>query len=577
MKIKVLKWLLLSALFLGACSSGSPVDDPGENKEPSEPIIAEKPPFSGQPGNPGFFLDSWMPMQAEIPPHKPFEKPAGNPSVKIFADTEDIITKVPPGIFGNNANIYMGQMITEPDLLTYISDLSPNIIRFPGGNISNLYFWNADPGDFPDDIPKELPDSNNEKSEIYYWPGNNQQSWTITLDNFYEMLNLTSSTAMITVNYSYARYGTGLNPVQTAAKLAADWVRYDNGRTHYWEIGNENHGTWQSGYLIDTSTNQDGQPARISGELYGRHFIVFADSMRAAAAEIGADIKIGAQLLQEHNEPWHSQVDRTWNEGYFTAAGEYADFYILHDYYTPYNTNSSPDEILKTAALVTYNNMKYLNETFDRHGVQVKPVAFTEWNIFATGSEQMVSDISGIHASMVVGELLKNSYAMAARWNFANGWDNGNDHGMFNIGDEPGGIPKWNPRPDFYHLYFMQRMFGDTKIFSWEQGPASPQISGYVSLYESGEAGVVIANTGTSSRTAEVEILGYEPGERYYWYTISGDGTGFSRKISVNGHQALYDSGGPLNYREIEARSAETEGGIKVQIPARSVIYMIID
>jgi len=577
MQVKILIWLLIPVLFLAACSSGSPVDDPGENNEPYEPIIADKPPFTGQPGDPGFFLDHWTPLQAEIPPHQPFEKPDGNPVVKVFADTEDIITKVPPGIFGNNANIYMGQMVTEPDLLTYISDLSPNIIRFPGGNISNLYFWNANPGDFPDDIPKELPDANGVKSEVYYWPGNNQQSWTITLDNFYEMLNLTSSTAMITVNYSYARYGTGPNPVQTAAKLAADWVRYDNGRTRYWEIGNENHGTWQSGYLIDTSKNQDGQPERISGELYGRHFIVFADSMRAAAAEIGADIKIGAQLLQEHNESWHSQVDRTWNEGYFTAAGEYADFYIMHDYYTPYNTNSSPDEILNTAAPVTYNNMKYLNETFERHNAEVKPLAFTEWNIFAVGSNQMVSDISGIHASMVVGEMLKNSYAMAARWNFANGWDNGNDHGMFNIGDEPGGIPKWNPRPDFYHLYFMQRVFGDTMIFSWEQGEYSSDISSYVSLYESGETGVVIANIGNADKLIEVEILNYNPGKQYYWYTISGEGGEFSRSVSINGREAHYESGGPLDYKEVRARSAETGGGIKINVPGKSVTYMLIE
>ena len=28
----------------------------------------------------------------------------------------------------------------------------------------------------------------------------------------------------------YARYSTAANPVATAAHLAADWVRYDNGR-----------------------------------------------------------------------------------------------------------------------------------------------------------------------------------------------------------------------------------------------------------------------------------------------------------------------------------------------------------
>ena len=34
----------------------------------------------------------------------------------------------------------------------------------------------------------------------------------------------------------------------------------------------------------------DGQPEIITGALYGKHFKVFTDSMRAAAAEIGATI-----------------------------------------------------------------------------------------------------------------------------------------------------------------------------------------------------------------------------------------------------------------------------------------------
>ena len=65
---------------------------------------------------------------------------------------------------------------------------------------------------------------------------------------------------MITVNYGYARYGTGINPVARAAHLAADWVRYDNGRTKYWEVGNENFGDWEAGYRINIANNQDGQP-----------------------------------------------------------------------------------------------------------------------------------------------------------------------------------------------------------------------------------------------------------------------------------------------------------------------------
>src|SRR5690606_41701275 len=106
-----------------------------------------------------------------------------------------------------------------------------------------------------------------------------------SLDNYYAMLQQSGNQGMITVNYGYARYGTGKDPVATAAHLAADWVRYDNGRTQYWEIGYENYGDWEWGYRIDRTKNKDGQPEYVNGKLYAQHFKVFVDSMQKAAKE----------------------------------------------------------------------------------------------------------------------------------------------------------------------------------------------------------------------------------------------------------------------------------------------------
>jgi hypothetical protein len=44
--------------------------------------------------------------------------------------------------------------------------------------------------------------------------------------------------------------------------------------------------------------NQDNQPQFITGALYGQHWNVFADSMRAAAQQTGATIYIGAILYK---------------------------------------------------------------------------------------------------------------------------------------------------------------------------------------------------------------------------------------------------------------------------------------
>jgi alpha-L-arabinofuranosidase len=177
------------------------------------------------------------------------------------------------------------------------------------------------------------------------------------------MLDSTGQTGMITVNYSYARYGLSDDPVAVAASYAAEWVKYDNGRTKYWEIGNENSGPWQAGYRINTETNKDGQPDTITGGLYGQHFVVFANAMRAAAAEIGHEIYIGAQLIQYDAENTWNPPEKRWNELYFNAAGDVADFYIVHSYYTPYNQDSPVEVILNSARTETKNMMDWMRTT----------------------------------------------------------------------------------------------------------------------------------------------------------------------------------------------------------------------
>ena len=62
--------------------------------------------------------------------------------------------------------------------------------------------------------------------------------------------------------------------------------------------------------MIDTALNKDGQPQIITGELYGKHFKVFVDSMKKAAAEIGATIYIGGQVVIDGPTSWNF-VDRT--------------------------------------------------------------------------------------------------------------------------------------------------------------------------------------------------------------------------------------------------------------------------
>lgn len=581
-QIKLRAYLIVAVtmlIFLYACkksttSTATPLPPPPPVVDTTVVIApAIDPPLASTIG---FFMDDWQPKIFAVPSSSDSPAVPASADNTVTVDRSNIITKIPRSLFGNNSNIWMSQMVTEPSLLDHITTIHPHIIRFPGGSISDVFFWNAQKNIPPADAPTHLLNAAGASSPAGFWYGKNSESWTFSVDNYYNMLQQTANQGMITINYGYARYGTGTNPVAAAAHLAADWVRYDNGRTKYWEIGNENFGDWEVGYRIKLADNKDGQPEYLSGQLYGQHFKVFADSMKKAALEIGKTIYIGAVTYDAVPQSWMTETTKSWNTGLFSAAGNSSDYNILHSYYTPYNSNSNADVILNTPVTVTQTMMDYVKQSLTGAGLIIKPMILGEWNIFSVGSKQQVSHINGLHGVMVIGETMKNKFGMTARWDLANGWDNGNDHGLFNIGDEPDGVVKWNPRPAFYHMYYFQKYLGDRMVSSTS---TSTDIISYASSFSSGETGVTLINKSASEKTVEVKVQNFRKGNKYYWYTLTGGGDNgeFSRKTLVNGTGPTGAAGGPANYKTINPNAVSAANAIRVTVPARSAVFMAID
>ena len=570
---KIIITFLIGSLLISSCNKKTdslgpvtPVDTTAVIDPAIDPPVAN---------TIGFFLDDWQPKTFTAPSFVDATAPA-SPLYTVTIDRSSIITKVARSLFGNNANLWMSQIVTEPSLMDHLTTIHPHIIRFPGGSISDVFFWNAQPNTPPADAPAQLLDASGNASAANFWYGKNTGSWTFSLDNYYNMLQQTGNQGLITINYGYARYGTSADPVATAAHLAADWVRYDNGRTKYWEIGNENFGDWEAGYRIKLSDNHDGQPEYLSGQLYGQHFKIFADSMHKAATEIGKTIYIAAVTVEAQSQAWQTSTYQNWNTGMLGAINNASDYNVVHSYYTPYNTNSNAADILNSAITGTKTMMDFVKLSLQNAGAATKPVALDEWNIFAVNSKQPVSHINGLHADLVLGEVLKNKFGMSSRWDLANAWDNGNDHGMFNAGDETDGVPKWNPRPAFYHMYFFQKFLGDRMVTS---SSSTTDIQTYASSYTSGEVGVALVNISTTDKTVALTIKNFKKGARYYWYTLTGGGDNgeFSRKVLVNGETSAYASGGPADYKTISAYSALVSGGINVTVPARAAVFVAVD
>lgn len=579
MKTVLIRYTLFGAIFLliVSCkkSKGVTTTTPGTPVVNDTVVVPGVDPATAN--TIGFFLDDWAPKTFTPPSFDEGSIPT-TASTTVTINATSIITKIPLSEFGHNAVWWMGPVAGDARFITPITNLHPHIIRFPGGSSSDVYFWNAQQGVNPPGAPSLLTKEDGTKAAPGYNYGKTTYNWQCNLDNYYTMLQQTNNKGIITINYGYARYGTGTNPVADAARLAADWVRYDNGRTQYWEIGNENYGNWEWGYRIDVAANKDGQPEFLTGALYAQHFKVFVDSMQKAATEIGKKIYIGAVTVEAPAlESWQTNTVKTWNVGMMPGVGNKADFYVVHNYFTPYDQNSSAGVVLSSALSVPGTMMNFVTQALQTNGAAVKPIALDEWNMWAKDSKQQVSNVSGLFALLVLGESIKNKYGMAARWDLLNGWDNGNDHGMFSNGDEPGSIPKWTPRPSFYYMYYFQKMLGDRLVTNTVTGSTS--IKAYSSTYTSGQVNVSLINTSPTTQTVFIKMNNFYSGNRFYWYSLEGsnDNGEFSRKVLVNGVGPALDAGGPVNYETLKARSAVTSSGIRVAVPALGAVIMTVD
>jgi hypothetical protein len=180
-----------------------------------------------------------------------------------------------------------------------------------------------------------------------------------------------------------------------------------------------------------------------------------------------------------------------------------------------------------------------------------------------------------MHAVLVTGEAMKTGYGATLRWDLANDWSSGNDHGMFSYGSEPG-VSTYAPRPAFYHLYYLQKYIGDVLLNSTMTGASGVVI--IPTAFQSGKVSAAIINTAKIQKVVRLNIKNYKFGDRYYTYTLTGSpNVDFSRKVFVNDIGNSLEAGGPDNYESIKANSSLINDEIRIKIPALSVTFILVE
>ncbi len=520
--------------------------------------------LNGQSNN-NCFLYDYKPKTAVIPQAIDTIMPTNKISV-ILRLKDDTIGMVSKYVFGNALAAWCGAY-NDPTLVENTKLLAPTLLRFPGGSWSDGYFWNGVPTDVPDSVYDGTTYNGSTAKKIKYYGETGVGGWQTTPDQYYALRNNANvAQGLITINYAYARYGTSKNPVAQAAHLAADWVRYDAGQTKFWEIGNENGGPWEYGWMIDTTLNKDGQPEFISGDLYGKHFKVFADSMKKAAMEIGDTVYIGGQVISGtggSSGMWGT-INDGWNQGFFNEVGDSADFYVVHNYF---DNSTNIKSVLNSPITALNANIKYVNSDIKTYKGYLKPITLTEYNMSpGASSNEAVSYVNGMQAVVSICELIKDNFGLGARFYLNNMLYGGSNSNYSN-----------HPYAEFYYLTYLQKYFGDIAI---NTSSSNSNVFCYASKYSSGETGMVIVNSDTTTQTISVSTDSVGVGGKYYIYTFTSDkdSGNFSPDVNINGN-------GPDNYQygpydsllNIKAYAYTIDNEIKFTLPGRSVQMITIE
>ncbi|MBN2281126.1 MAG: hypothetical protein JXQ65_11140 [Candidatus Marinimicrobia bacterium] len=526
---------------------------------------------SNKTGN--LFFSDWHQKKIEIPANTvETALPAQTSDVKISVDYSDKINKISPYFSGINATTYTGKYQNNAEIIHKISQVQNGFIRFPGGDASNVYFFDGLPADIPDKV------LTHDGSWDNFHNGLEDVSWKMNTHDFYNFLTAVNSEGFITVNYAYARYGLSDDPVSKAASHAADWVRFDNGRTKFWEIGNETYACWEGGFRIDSNTNQDGQPEYINGALYGQHFRVFADSMRAAAEKNGIDIYIGA-VFADNDFIWDGSgrnITKTWNaqlakELKREDGTNYADFITVHSYFLD-DSDDQPDEVIDTYHDVE-EMQNFVYGKLAAAGVADVPLVLSEWNVKSGKQTTQVGAMQAVAAQCQMQEL---GYGGSCYFAIKDYW-RGNEGDFAMFAHEDPNFPESGAYANFYHFYYLQTVLGDEMI-NTQVISDNNDIVAFATSYGKGGIGMVIINKSIRTHILELDLQNFIPDGRLYWYEISRYNTNdlWSEKVIINGIANDLQKGGP-DIAIVPARTAIAIQGAKLSVNGLSAIYIKIE
>lgn len=323
-------------------------------------------------------------------------------NAEILIDTSRSLRQVPATIFGTNVEwIFDGQGLwsakdgkLDAGAVALARQLSPTLIRFPGGVFSDTYHWRDGIG--PQD----------QRPVTQHYPGGPRSRHSFGIPELVELSNAVGAQLLLTVNA-----GTG------TATEAADWVRHmkrpGSAPVRYWEVGNEL-------YMKD-----DLSGASMSADEYARRFMLFANAMRDA----DPSIRIGA-IGGLNYGPFSFIDDPQWTSKVLARTASQVDFLAIHNAYAPVVMGPSASGSVRDVYLAMMAapvgieaNLREVSALLTQKETKARPIAIavTEWGPFfhVLPSSPWVDHVKTMGSALFVASTM-NAFLRTPRVEIAN-------------------------------------------------------------------------------------------------------------------------------------------------------------
>jgi alpha-N-arabinofuranosidase len=351
-------------------------------------------------------------------------------TVHVQVDGTHPIRTVDPRVFGVNAAIW-DRLFDTPETVSLLQAMDNQVLRFPGGSLSDEYHWASNT------------------------TGSNTWAWATSFDRFAHVATQTRAQVFVTANY-----GTG------TADEAAAWVQYSNVTQKYgfkyWEIGNENYGSWEA----------DAQGRPHDPYTYATRAADYYAQMKA----VDPSIKIGVVVLPGEDTSFVPYADHpavnprtgTPHTGWTPVVlatlrrlGVTPDF-VIHHRYAQQPGGESDFHLLQSAH--TWRNdandlRQQLADYLGPEGASVELVCTEHNSVSSQPGKQTTSLVNGLFLADSFGQALQTEFNAVVWWDLRNGQEfGGNNDAAFYGWRACGDYGMVSPSNSCYPTFFVSKL-----------------------------------------------------------------------------------------------------------------------